>query len=64
MNPRHERDKAKATFEELVRLALRHLDDHERISMLAAGSSWAKWSAAAAVCEFVGARKLAQSGKV
>lgn len=61
MNPRQERDKARDIFEDLVRLALSHLDEHQRTSLIAAGSSWAKWSAACAIAELIEAKKLAKT---
>lgn len=59
-DPRTERDRARAAFEETVTLALTELTEHERICLIAAAGSWARAERAAARAEFVDARALAR----
>lgn len=57
LDPRAQRDRARAAFEETVNLALTELTEHERICLMAAAGSWARAERAAAIAEFVDLRR-------
>lgn len=58
----HAASRARQTFEDIVTLALSGLSTDDQTVLLAAGQSWAKASAAAAIAELVSTREASGAG--